>query len=112
MRKEERTAIINKFRKNEINVLITTNVLARGIDMRRVLLVINADLPFIHNTQDADLETYLHRIGRTGRFGDSGIALNMIDGQQSERQMQQIIKHYQNEDVREIKEIEELNKEV
>jgi len=54
-------------------------VLARGIDMRRVLLVINADLPFIYNTNNADCETYLHRIGRTGRFGDSGIALNMID---------------------------------
>lgn len=83
MSKEERSVVINKFRKNEINVLITTNVLSRGIDMRRVLLVINADLPVLYPSQEADPETYLHRIGRTGRFGDFGVALNLVDGMRS-----------------------------
>lgn len=58
-------------------------MLARGIDMRRVLLVINADLPVIYGSIDADVETYLHRIGRTGRFGDFGVALNLVDGPRS-----------------------------
>ena len=71
-------------------MLITTNVLARGIDMRRVLLVVNADLPVVYGTMDADVETYLHRIGRTGRFGDFGVALNLVDGQRSNRHMAQI----------------------
>ena len=94
---------------DEINVLITTNVLARGIDMRRVLLVINADLPFKHGSQEADVETYLHRIGRTGRFGDYGIALNLIDGPQSARQMHQIQAHYQNEHLQTLEDLHALD---
>ena len=45
-------------------------------------VVINFDLPMDQNRQ-ADHDTYLHRIGRTGRFGKSGIAINMVDGPQS-----------------------------
>jgi ATP-dependent RNA helicase DDX19/DBP5 len=59
--------------------------LARGIDMRKVTLVINYNLPLKINNDDKtklreiDLETYLHRVGRTGRFGDRGIAINLVD---------------------------------
>lgn len=64
---------------------MTTNLLARGIDMRKVTLVINYNLPLKINNDDKtklreiDLETYLHRVGRTGRFGDRGIAINLVD---------------------------------
>ena len=72
------------FRNNKINHIVTTNVLARGIiiikgfDQRTVTLVINMGIPYNHLDKKTDFETYLHRIGRTGRMGDVGIALNII----------------------------------
>lgn len=55
----------------------STNVTARGIDVEQVTIVVNFDLPVtIHG--EPDFETYLHRIGRTGRFGKSGIAVNFV----------------------------------
>lgn len=80
MTKDEREFVIKKFSNKEFEILITTNLLSRGIDMRAVNLIINADLPEVYETKLPDYETYLHRIGRTGRFGDIGIALNLIDG--------------------------------
>lgn len=57
---------------------MTTNLLARGFDQRSVSLVINIGIPYTHETKKTDCDTYLHRIGRTGRMGDVGIALNII----------------------------------
>jgi ATP-dependent RNA helicase DDX19/DBP5 len=65
---EERDRVMEAFRKGECKVLITTNVLSRGIDVLQVSLVVNYDLP-TNDDRSADLETYIHRIGRTGRFG-------------------------------------------
>ena len=81
MTKEERDLTIERFRKQEINVLITTNLVARGIDVPEVELVINFDVPQkrIGETTVGDPENYLHRIGRTGRFGKQGIALTLYD---------------------------------
>lgn len=62
---------MKKFRKGEIRVLITTDLLARGIDVQQVSLVINYDLP-------QEKETYIHRIGRSGRFGRKGVAINIV----------------------------------
>lgn len=78
----ERDATMESFRKGESNVLITTNVLARGVDVDNVCLVINYDVPV---TKDGgpDYETYLHRIGRTGRFGRKGTAINLVSDQKS-----------------------------
>ncbi|KAG9253693.1 P-loop containing nucleoside triphosphate hydrolase protein [Emericellopsis atlantica] len=62
-----------QFRIGENKVLITTNVLARGIDVSSVSMVINYDIPMKGRSDDEpDHETYLHRIGRTGRFGRVG----------------------------------------
>lgn len=78
----ERDAVIDEFRCGRSKVLITTNVLARGIDILQVSLVINFDLP--QTTERlADPETYLHRIGRTGRFGRSGVAINFVHNRHS-----------------------------
>jgi len=69
--KEDRTGIMDQFRNGTIRVLITTDLLARGIDVQQVSVVINYDVP-------NNKETYLHRIGRSGRFGRRGVAINFV----------------------------------
>ncbi|KAG9067872.1 DEAD (Asp-Glu-Ala-Asp) box polypeptide 20 [Linnemannia hyalina] len=68
----ERLAVMEKARKFEIRVLVCSDLIARGIDIDRVNLVVNMDLP-------RDPETYLHRIGRTGRYGTTGLAVSIVD---------------------------------
>ena len=64
-----------------------------GIDIEQVTVVVNFDLPVDMNGQ-ADCETYLHRIGRTGRFGKSGLAINFVDGPRSMDIMKIIQDHF------------------
>nr|XP_006812019.1 PREDICTED: ATP-dependent RNA helicase DDX19A-like [Saccoglossus kowalevskii] len=90
---EQRVAVLNRFREGKEKVLITTNVTARGIDVEQVTLVVNFDVPVDVNGH-ADCETYLHRIGRTGRFGKSGIAINMVDGPRAMGIMKKIEEHF------------------
>jgi superfamily II DNA/RNA helicase len=63
--------VIAEFRDGVTKVLIATDVLARGIDVPAVTLVINYELP-------SSIENYLHRIGRSGRFGRKGVAINLV----------------------------------
>lgn len=81
MSPQERDETMDKFRKLDINVLITTNIIARGVDIPETELVINFDVPSVreNNKSVADPATYLHRIGRAGRFGRKGIALTIWD---------------------------------
>lgn len=75
----ERDELLTKFRSGENKVLITTNVLARGIDVSSVSMVINYDIPMKgRNDEEPDYETYLHRIGRTGRFGRVGVSISFV----------------------------------
>lgn len=90
---EQRLAVLDRFREGLQKVLITTNVLSRGIDIEQVNIVVNFDLP-VNQEGKADCETYLHRIGRTGRFGKHGIAINLVDSEQSMRICQDIEKHF------------------
>jgi len=69
MPQKERNAIMEEFRGGASRVLITTDVWARGLDVQQVSLVINYDLP-------NNREQYIHRIGRSGRFGRKGVAIN------------------------------------
>ncbi|KAI6092044.1 DEAD-domain-containing protein [Hypoxylon rubiginosum] len=80
----ERDALLEEFRTGKSKVLITTNVLARGIDVSTVSMVINYDIP-MKGMGDAmhDTETYLHRIGRTGRFGRVGVSITFISDKKS-----------------------------
>jgi len=71
MQQKERDAIMNEFRQGSSRVLITTDVWARGIDVQNVSLVTNYDLP-------TNRENYIHRIGRSGRFGRKGVAINFV----------------------------------
>jgi ATP-dependent RNA helicase DDX19/DBP5 len=80
----ERDAIIDRFRSGEAKVLITTNVLARGIDVSTVSMVINYDIPMKGvGDSEPDSETYLHRIGRTGRFGAIGVSISFVHDKKS-----------------------------
>lgn len=76
--KEQRDTIMQEFRGGVTKILITTNVMSRGIDVSGVTLVINYDLPINIENKKVDCETYLHRIGRTGRMGKKGCAVNLI----------------------------------
>ncbi|SNX85229.1 probable DBP5 - RNA helicase [Melanopsichium pennsylvanicum] len=87
----DRDRTIDAFRDGKSKVLISTNVIARGIDIQQVTLVINYDMP-LTQTGEADAETYLHRIGRTGRFGRKGVSINFVHDQQSWTYMDQIEK--------------------
>ncbi|KNC54349.1 ATP-dependent RNA helicase eIF4A [Thecamonas trahens ATCC 50062] len=71
MEQRERDLIMQEFRTGSSRVLITTDLLARGIDVQQVSLVINFDLP-------SNRENYVHRIGRGGRFGRKGVAINFV----------------------------------
>jgi len=71
MPQQEREEIMKEFRGGETRVLITTDILARGIDIQQVSLVINYDLP-------NNRELYIHRIGRSGRYGRKGVAINFV----------------------------------
>jgi superfamily II DNA/RNA helicase len=95
MEKDRRDEAIDQFRRGATRVLITTNVLARGIDIDQVNVVINYDLPLKWEQRGGgrpevtgpDTETYVHRIGRTGRFGRRGVAINFVYDQRSRQMM-------------------------
>lgn len=89
----ERDAVFQKFRTGEAKVLITTNVLSRGIDVNTVSMVINYDVPDLPNGSP-DYETYLHRIGRTGRFGRTGAALTFVHDRSSWQKIMDICQHF------------------
>jgi ATP-dependent RNA helicase DDX19/DBP5 len=101
MSKELRDETVKRFRDQEIHVLITTNLMARGIDVPEVDLVINYDVPQmrIDGKTVGDPETYLHRIGRTGRFGTKGIALTIYDRDSDKEYLDQILKHFSMQDM-------------
>lgn len=71
-KKAEREQAMNAIRKGDITCLVTTDLLARGLDIEDVTHVINFDLPF-------DTEGYIHRVGRTGRAGKAGMAVTLLE---------------------------------
>jgi len=83
---QERELIMKEFRSGSSRVLITTDLLARGIDVQQVSLVINYDMP-------ANRENYIHRIGRSGRFGRKGVAINFVTDEDT-RAMREIEQFY------------------
>merc|ERR1712196_485973 len=83
---DERQLVMRQFRNGSSRVLISTDLLARGIDVQQVNLVINYDMP-------REVENYLHRIGRSGRYGRKGTAINFVTGPDI-RKMKEIEKYY------------------
>ena len=86
MSKQEREISMADFRSGKCRVLISSNVTARGIDVQQVSCVINFDIP-------RDVSTYLHRIGRSGRWGRKGMGLNLITERDVEK-MREIEQYY------------------
>jgi len=85
----QRDLIMREFRTGTSRVLITTDLLARGIDIQQVSLVINYDLPL-------SKEKYIHRIGRSGRFGRKGVAINFVTPSDY-KFLQEVEKYYNTE---------------
>lgn len=82
----ERKRRMMDFRSGKVRVLISTDLLARGIDVQQVSIVINYELP-------TNRENYIHRIGRSGRFGRKGVAINLINPDEKEM-LKDIERHY------------------
>ena len=78
------------FRSGHSRILLSTDLLSRGIDVQQISVVINYDIPY-------DIQNYLHRIGRSGRFGRKGVAINFITNYDIKR-MEDIEKYYSNEE--------------
>ena len=69
---ELRKNIMEDFKSGKLRILLSTDLLSRGIDVQQLSLVINYDLP-------KEKETYIHRIGRSGRYGRKGVAINLLN---------------------------------
>jgi translation initiation factor 4A len=89
MEKTARETAFNEFRTGKSRVMISSNVTARGIDIQQVSIVINFDLPKC-------VHTYLHRIGRSGRWGRKGVGINFITRRDTMK-MKEIEEHYSTE---------------
>ncbi len=68
---KERKQVMEEFKSGHSRILLSTDLLSRGIDVQQLSLVINFDLP-------KSKETYIHRIGRSGRYGRKGVAINLV----------------------------------
>jgi len=84
--KDERESKLEDFKNGKTRLLLSTDLLARGIDVQQLNLVINFDLP-------RSKETYIHRIGRSGRYGRKGVAINLV-GPRDTRSLSEIEEHY------------------
>lgn len=71
LEQSERNSVMHEFRNERVNILVATDIVSRGIDIDDISLIINFDVPF-------DVEDYVHRIGRTARAGDSGMAITFV----------------------------------
>ena len=88
LNQDARERVLNRFRNNQIKVLVATDVAARGLDIDDISHVINFDLPH-------DPESYVHRVGRTGRAGKTGISITLVTPKEkfSVRRIEKFIKH-------------------
>ena len=86
MEVKDRMDRMTSFRKGDTRVLISTDLLARGIDVQQVSLVINYELP-------TQMDNYIHRIGRSGRYGRKGTAINLLCNDDT-RLMKEIESYY------------------
>ena len=88
MADDERKAVHKEFKSGGCRVLITSDLFARGIDVQQVSIVINYDIP-----KNNDIDVYLHRIGRSGRYGRKGVAINFVT-YYDQRRLQEIERFY------------------
>lgn len=98
MMPKQRDQVMDDFREGRSTVLISTNVLSRGVDVLAVNVIINYDIP-LNRQNKPDPETYIHRIGRSGRFGRRGVAINFVYDRYSKEDLRFIARYY-NKDIK------------
>jgi translation initiation factor 4A len=87
MSQQERDDIMKQFRNGDTRILISTDLLSRGIDVQQTSLVINYDMPKYH-------ENYTHRVGRTARYGKKGVAINLVNNNEY-KMIKEIERYYE-----------------
>lgn len=83
MNQKERLERYSQFKNFQRRILVATNLFGRGIDIERVNIVFNYDMP-------EDSDTYLHRVARAGRFGTKGLALSFVSADDDEKILEQV----------------------
>jgi len=83
LKQEERIERYNKFKDYKSRILISTDIFGRGVDFERVNIVINYDMP-------AKADTYLHRVGRSGRFGTKGLAITFVSTKEDSQELENV----------------------
>ncbi|CAA2996935.1 dead-box atp-dependent rna helicase 38 [Olea europaea subsp. europaea] len=95
LKQEDRDRIIKEFKEGLTQVLISTDLLARGFDQSQVNLVVNFNLPVRYDSpSEPDYEVYLHRVGRAGRFGRKGAVFNLLCDDRDNMIMDKIEQHF------------------
>jgi len=87
LEQEERINRFKLFKENKKRIMVATDVFGRGIDIERVNIVINYDM-----AEDAD--TYMHRVGRAGRFGTKGLSVSLVSSEEDEKTLEEIQKRF------------------
>ena len=93
---------MNQLKNFQVRVLFTTDLVARGVDARNVDFIINEELPW-------DAETYLHRIGRAGRFGTRGMAVSIV-ATEKRKEVEEGEGGEEEEEIEEGKELDDIRK--
>lgn len=89
---EKRTETMNEFINGQYTLAFATNILSRGINIDKVQVVINFELPRHQTFQDIDIKRYIHRIGRACSFNREGLAINLVGPE--EREMHSLAAKY------------------
>jgi len=87
MKQTERIEKYKKFKNFEIRIMIATDIFGRGVDIEKVNVVINYDMSL-------DADTYLHRVGRAGRFGTKGLAISFVSTKEDAEILNQVQKRF------------------
>ena len=91
MPQKDRVKRYESFKKNESRILVTTNLFGRGIDIERVNIVINYDFPQDdERSGEKAADTYLHRVGRAGRFGTKGLAISFTSSDDDRKALESV----------------------
>jgi ATP-dependent RNA helicase UAP56/SUB2 len=90
MKQEERLQVYKAFKEGQKRILVATDLVGRGIDIERVNIVINYDMPETDDRHGNGADTYLHRVGRAGRFGTKGLAITFVASEQDSLVLNQV----------------------
>merc|ERR1712173_501593 len=88
LQQEDRIARYKQFKEFQKRIMVSTDLFGRGIDIERVNIVVNYDMP-------DDSDTYLHRVGRAGRFGTKGLAITFVSGDEDAAVLKQVQERFE-----------------